>query len=474
MTRIQEILETDEVGRDPAEIADRVKESIAGEIAGVDRTLVVKKTEYFNHTYIPDLVVWWPNGGNGHREVFIRFDSGEGALAEDIERLRGAGPMFYSLSSRVSAEVSPKVTRVVAQNPTVLVTNSDAVVALGGTPPGSFEAMLSGAVIQQGRGLVDRDAAMSLRSAGTTGVAAALRTDYDETKDALLTARKLLSHSEATRVEKYLQMLWLAGGGDLDRYPGDQSLELQIGRPDVLNLIRLLLQGEYETDLSYWQRLGTLIDLGLIEELGSVEAGENFQSLIQANLERFRVSRARVTTHAGRLAAVRESFAWSVKSGRLVLSAPRWSAEFADDGRAFAHLKRDRVLPSVEDVKDRAVGLKVEELALDDDSVFITVEPKERDDASERIGIDDLLRSIHGMARVRAITVLQRSKIRIEFDRGVASSDDTKVPLSDFAMAAVALLVPHFGQELDDLRIFLDSTHDRPPHSLGTGDPGDR
>ena len=62
---------------DGEESARRVKYLGAEALAGADRTADVFLTRFFNHSYIPDMVLEWPKRGtNVRREVYLR-PSGE-------------------------------------------------------------------------------------------------------------------------------------------------------------------------------------------------------------------------------------------------------------------------------------------------------------------------------------------------------------------------------------------------------------
>ncbi|HEV2360484.1 MAG TPA: hypothetical protein VGS21_02160, partial [Acidimicrobiales bacterium] len=79
--------------------ADGVKQLVCDELARVDPTAAIRRTEYFNHSYVPDVVVVWPS--RPPREVFLRFMAPD-TVGEDVARIGGSGPVMVDLSLATS------------------------------------------------------------------------------------------------------------------------------------------------------------------------------------------------------------------------------------------------------------------------------------------------------------------------------------------------------------------------------------
>ena len=205
---------------DLRDVTDSVKAIVARTIGDVDKSLEVKKTEYFNHSYIPDLVTWWGSDDSDYREVFLRFDSADPNLALDVERLNGDQPMFFSLKSRSAEEVTPQLTEALASHPQTMVTTADGIDALTGSIPGSLDALLSTTVVQAARGFIDDAKATKVLSDTHEGINGALSADELRTRAAISITQDVLEESVSRRFGRYFQLLWLAGGGTLDSFPG--------------------------------------------------------------------------------------------------------------------------------------------------------------------------------------------------------------------------------------------------------------
>ena len=436
---------------DPQDVTESVKMIVAKEIAAVNSELRIQRTEYFNHSYIPDLVTWWGPNDADHREVFLRFDSADRSLALDIERLSRDHPMFFSLRPHRVEEASPEVAEALSQHRRVMVTEASALNELSGSEPGSFESLVSTSVVRAGRGLVDKEQATRARQDTQGSIKAALLGDEPRTRAAVATTRAILADAASQEIGKYLQMLWLAGGGELDAYPGDRDVGLVAGARDVERLVRLVLSSEVVDSIGFWRRLGSMVTLEVLENLESVELLPNLQHLVNANVSRLFVSYAAVSEHEPRLTSVQSPFSWLVVDSRLCLDGPEWTIAFADDGRHFSGVSKDRRLPTIEEVNRRAWEFLIEAVELDDENLLVTVEPKDPDGLRFHGAIGGLS-GVSGLPTlVRSITVRNGVAIEVEYDRLIANTRQHKIPLPQLADVAVALMTD--SDEIEGLKL---------------------
>ncbi len=428
--------------RDAFAVIDQVKEAVAAEIAAVDSSITVRKTEYFNHSFVPDLVVWWGQRDSQHRPVFLRFDSADPYVAQDLRRLDGA-PMVFSLATREREQVAEDVLVALSENPRTLLTDAGGVGALVGAPSESFESIVTNSIVREGRGFADGELIHRVRSNATNGLEAALLADDTATAAAIHDARLILADAGAQRVEKFLQLMWTAGGASLATYPGSQELNLDLGASDLPEVLRLVLASSRNDSVDYWRRLGTLLSLEAIEGIGYAEPSENLQRLVTLNVDRLFVSWAAATNEGSRRISEEgvPDARWMVVDGRLALSGPDWTIRFSDDGRHFRSVHKDHPLLSVEEVVRRVGSLRIESLRLDDDHVAVTVESKGTSDESAAAAMEGFAGMLDRLAGVRSVTVRSGLSIVADFTRLLASvRDGGKVPVTNLAHVAVALL----------------------------------
>ena len=455
MNSAQEAIDVALAHRDPHDVTESVKRIVAKRIEAVNPDLEIRNTAYFNHSYVPDLVTWWGPNDADHREVFLRFDTANPHLALDIERLNRDHPMFFSLRHRRADEASPEVSKALSKHHQVMVTEADAMNELAGSEPGSFESLVYTSVVKAGRGLVNKEQAARARIDTDNSVEAALSGDDSRTRAAVQTTRAILADSASQQIDKYLQMLWLAGGSELESYPGGDDFSLVRDARDVEGLIRLILSSKVVKSIGFWRQLGSLITLEVLENLTSVEALPNLQHLVNANASRLLVSYAATSEHEPLLASAHNPFNWLVVDSRLRLGGSEWTITFADDGRHFKGLKKDNPLLTVEEVTHRASEFPIEAVELDDETLVITVEPKDPDGLLFHSAVDGLAGAIGRRALVRSVTVKNGAPITVEFDRLVASTRQDKMALPQLAEVAVALMTTSDEIERTELMTVL-------------------
>jgi hypothetical protein len=280
-------------------------------------------------------VVWWGQGDDDHRPIFLRFNSVDPHLAEDVERLDRQSPIVFSLRPRAAGESPLAVRTALAKPRRVMVTDADGMDALAGAEPESFEELITTSIVQAGHGLVDVTTANEARRIARRRVEAALLSNEVWTRETIDLARNFLTDSAALRIENYLQLLWTAGGASIESYPGSSEVVLDVGPQQLPGLLRLVLNSGTVDDMDYWRRLGSMLTLCDVEGLGHVAASQNFQRLIEANADRLLVSHSRTTHGATRLEADTTPLRWVIADSQLTLEGPEWDIEFTDDGRNF-------------------------------------------------------------------------------------------------------------------------------------------
>lgn len=80
---------------DPRDAVSRIKDVVARELEETDSRAVVKKTDFFNHTFAPDLVLCWP--GENERYVFLKSDTRPDVLRDDVNAVRKHNPIVFAL-----------------------------------------------------------------------------------------------------------------------------------------------------------------------------------------------------------------------------------------------------------------------------------------------------------------------------------------------------------------------------------------
>ncbi|MGX1975834.1 hypothetical protein [Streptomyces kronopolitis] len=83
----------------------QVKGIIARHLSHMDPGATVTKTEFFNHTHVPDMVLEWPGRPRTPRRfIYLRTTSDQRELEDDLQRLpRADRPVLLTLGQLPSA-----------------------------------------------------------------------------------------------------------------------------------------------------------------------------------------------------------------------------------------------------------------------------------------------------------------------------------------------------------------------------------
>ncbi|WP_329163121.1 hypothetical protein OHA63_37895 [Streptomyces anulatus] len=77
----------------------QVKDIVARHLRRMDPGATVTKTEFFNHTHVPDMVLEWPGRPRTPRRfIYLRTTSDQRELEDDLQRLpRADRPVLLAL-----------------------------------------------------------------------------------------------------------------------------------------------------------------------------------------------------------------------------------------------------------------------------------------------------------------------------------------------------------------------------------------
>jgi hypothetical protein len=91
----------------PRDIVTGVKEAVAQEVGALSPDAKIVVTEYFNHTYVPDLVLEWNEAGrHDQRPIFLRNTLRSAAVENELEALAPREPIVLALTA--PAEPGPR------------------------------------------------------------------------------------------------------------------------------------------------------------------------------------------------------------------------------------------------------------------------------------------------------------------------------------------------------------------------------
>lgn len=82
-----------------------VKQVMGRAIRELDETARLEVTNYFNHSFVPDYRITWPDPAVPDRDIYLRLGSSAEFIAGDLELIGDSRPIFIGLSPLEEGEV---------------------------------------------------------------------------------------------------------------------------------------------------------------------------------------------------------------------------------------------------------------------------------------------------------------------------------------------------------------------------------
>jgi hypothetical protein len=340
-----------------------VHELVANALGRLDSQLEIKRTDYFNHSFVPDLVLRWGSGDERHeRYVHLRFSVVEKPLEDDIRLLGEASPIFLGMTDErdLTAAAWPDAAHL---NGT-LVTQTAAIDDFeSSVRKDSRTRSATGQIVRLGHGRLDEPAAENV---GSTFINVPRAIDSDDDSDevrpkvqtALEALNPLLPEPGEILVERTLQSEWIRQGRDPDAFPARAPWRPELlDWPSLREVLLSLLHSDRIVEPETWVRNAGFIrteDIGNI--LGENMHGGAFNAMAHALLSSWTAKR--VWAKRAESAPLFETYDWFVapaaatESRLLGLEVNDLEIFFADDGRHFKDKEGGNVLPRLAEAQN--------------------------------------------------------------------------------------------------------------------------
>ena len=339
-----------------------VKRAVIDEFTRVDRRVTIKSTEYFRHSFVPDLVLHWHDDiDRPERWVFLRSKVAARYLLADMALGAGDQPIIFGLvptgphasdaDHAVAAPITPDANemRERSESTGTLITDPGGLDALSSTPGDGTTAMpisdlVSRQIIRGGRGVYDEDASRDTTATINAGFAAAFTTSPEATFKAATSIREHLGEKSAERLLRLLHAIWVGSGGRSDQFPDAPAL----GGPLSDDAIELLLSGPDIADRDFWKRIG---DVSLAQ-LGRLNVGDrppNLGRLVGVNADGIEGRWCRVRPDEPRTGTEIGLLQWGIEHGALALHGSTFTAYLAEDKKG---------LDEIDPVEQQGIGFQ--------------------------------------------------------------------------------------------------------------------
>jgi hypothetical protein len=439
--------------------ATDVKQLICEELARVDPEADIRRTDYFNHSYVPDVVVQWP--AQPVREVFLRFMAPD-TVQDDVALIGPTGPVVVDLSTATAParheETITAASMVIEAFPRVLLTDTEATEHIRPHQTANFvEHLLVSNLLRAGRGQLTEPVAQAAVVASRAGFDGATALNPEPIRAVVDVARSLLNLDLERRVEKSLQLLWWAAGGTPAEFPVSLPDDMELNKSDTRDFLRMVFtDAQAIDDAGFWARLADRIDFDMLVEAGDVRTSENLNRLMESLAGRLVLSHAVLDPHE-RPFPPDDQLAWALADHFLQLTGPDWSCRFTPHGNRFSQRRDEGEPVLLSTASDRSDGLFVEEAEIQEAARRVHLTRTAVEPGSHRgTSLSALTQGFPDDARVRSIVVqVGEHRLTAEFDRMmIASTPDA--PVLRMANIAIRLLASLTDDEQQELAAFLE------------------
>jgi hypothetical protein len=408
----------------PRDIVTGVKDAVSHEVSLLSPDANIVNTEYFNHSYMPDLVLEWNDAGRrDQRPIFLRNTLRPAVVEEEVRSLAQREPVVLSLT--VPSESSPRlgVLRDQARQASrVLVTDvgslADVAVPTGsGLTEGHHGAgapllrLVQANLLKGGRGLFTAgDAERLTRNAAPVyengGLSEQFLNSFQESADELFVPDAALRLRRAAELLRFgltrevVETLSLSEGQLSD-------VELRVLLP------YLLADPTASAKPALWTYIGSMMSLERLEDMGDVLSEIDVSALVVSNVETWTARRAQlvinsefegndeddvvpVVGNASTFDAMPEVPSWYIRNRMLTAEAGAWRLFVTTDARRLKG-RKDNLAALWDDISSLLTDFKLDGVDLRGISRRIFVGAEQSGDVSAdvaqiRANIEDSFR----------------------------------------------------------------------------------
>ncbi len=408
----------------------RIKAAAIHEFELLDSRVNIHNTQYFNHSFAPDIVLSWPGSQIRERYVYLRSTQQPDLLSEDVDRLGDQEPIVLGLGQIPRETISARSRlHENAQDRNTLVTDAPALTSIEEAKRSEpVASLLSSVIVRGGRGLVGDDEARQVAAAVTAGFQGAEVMGADAVLRATEALTSTLSDPFASNFGRVLQAVWIGSGGRSDLYP---ATRLTLANATDDDTLEFLLDLDPINDWKFWRRVGSAVS---VEQLGRLRVqvpNANLQMLISANLDRLqaRTFRLRDSFQPTFDDIDRPTYYWTISRSALTFQGPNWEAYIAELAENLGSIRgslTDGV--AVPELRRRATDIALISLQLSDGRMAFNLNSLQQADVINSEQLHGLESTLGSTAKVHAARAVSGGRqITCDFRHSVASTPGSNI-----------------------------------------------
>jgi hypothetical protein len=438
---------------------DGAKTAVIAALEATNSGAEFHATDYFNHSFIPDIVATWSGAIDEaeQRFIFLRPNHLPAFVQADVQRLADLKPSFVILT-----EEDPDLDEIEGADDLRLddtaIANTYALDVLG-APDGRLrrEHLASTLFLRQARGIIGRVGASTL-DAAAGGFNGAIEGDADTVSASLQVFSRFLQDDAAASINRAMYYMWQ--GATAKQYPGVAPIDGWLEPSEVVEILRHLLQRSEIISPQYWERLAEHVTLDELQGLETLESSESLQELMRFASSRLLARAVHVDAESSQPSfAFDQAFEWSVRDRFLQLSNQKTIFRFADDLRRFGGIPGDIPCPTMDSLRLRLQSLQLEEIAIRTDGLVADFRLEGDGTLAVRRDLDEVVSDLDPGAEVHSVSVRRvqgGASFDCDFRRSILqSAGEANQVVSDFALVAARLLGGLDNGEISRLRVDL-------------------
>lgn len=413
-------------------------------------------TDYFNHSFVPDIVGTWQTATEDPEErfFFLRPTHRADFIGGDLKRLSSVRPAFISLS-----ESDPGLDEIEdALEPAVgdaAISNTYALGVLGaGEGRLRKERLASALFLRRAKGIIGDDEARAVDHAAL-GFQAAIDAESAGVSESLDVFSRFLQNEASAAINRYMYYLWT--GATSAAYPGSAPVDQWLAREEIAEVLRYLLERPQFGSEQYWERLAEQVTLDELEGLGDLRSTDNLQRLMGFAASVLRARGVHVDRADDQPSFdFDQPFAWSIRDRVLQVSDSTTVFRVADDLRRFRGVTEELHGPTMASLRRRLAALQLNEVLLESIGLEADLRVPGGSSTSQRRELDEVVADIDPSAEIVRASVLPLqggSSYECDFRRSIVqASGDATEPLTNLVPLAATVLADLSDLENSRLR----------------------
>ncbi|WEV74491.1 hypothetical protein OZX74_02850 [Bifidobacterium sp. ESL0798] len=450
------------------ETINYIKRVLYEELHDWNRDAKITSTRYFNHSFLPDFVLEWPN--NKERYIYLRTTNSLKALRLDVQSLSDFSPIFITIrGSEVNEKLQEENNENAAlntssKNSDSLVSSLNAVNTLQETSTSnSTGALLSKPLIKSGRSLITVNSIKEDLYSFEQGVKGAVKTNSESVKKALNIVDEILQPQSSNMISTFLQVLWTGNQGKIEEFPKEISMNDRLDD----TLWNYLLSVSILTE-DFWRSLRPSISYEQLTRLEAKKYPTNFNNLVKAKADSIRIKAIKAIrtqpdiTNSGNYEDITD-WHWTIDLEHLALVKNNLIALISDSIQSLKSVGDKESILNItngldtHDFEKRTSGRRVREITVENgENVVISQIPDDNAKSSNTLKLFD------SQGRVTDAKVQLPSDgptMDVHFTEAEAGAPTNSKPqLREFIETLLPVLVDLSSDEKESLNQFFNST----------------